>query len=92
MGAEPNIRSPRNRRTIEVMAEAVFAKYDIGTRLNTMFLILEKRCMYVVNKAGIIETKYMESVYGTFMDVKYITEISQRPKYGIGNTAKYVFL
>jgi hypothetical protein len=45
-----------------------------------MFLILEKKCVKVVNNVDIIEIKQMESENGMFIDAKNITEISQIPK------------
>jgi hypothetical protein len=78
--SKPSIDSPKTRKISEVSAKPVLAKEDIGIRLNSMFLILEERCMKVVNNAGIVEIKYMESGNEMFMDVKNIAETSHKPK------------
>jgi len=82
--SKPSIESPKTRKISEVSAKPILAKeyIEIGKRLNnnSIFLILEKKCMKVVNNAGIIEIKYMESGNGMFMDVKNIAEISHKPK------------
>ena len=77
--SKPSIESPNKRKIGEISIKNILAKEDIG-RLNSMFLILEKKCVKVVNNAGIIEIKQMESENGIFIDAKNITEISQIPK------------